>query len=537
MKPEPSAMTPGPIDSTPSLSVLLITDGATPNQLGSVASGIAETQIVSLAESAEIDRSGRSTIYVANTLTAGLALAASDSEHRSAGDPLLLAIPEELPPPTPEVIEGLTEYDLTAIHPRGNMLLITLEISVHRRGTSAELLSRLLAHDGTALPQPPESNQSDMPPDSETHSTRISGANSQAPTARLLGLLRRNLRYLLAAAVLTLLITTLAALTFNTLGEIALTTFGIMLLLAALGVNYLAFSKSSKAYLLSKRTLKQAKTTASRVSDLSRDIKSASALASTNTLLTQEVVSHLSKAEAAALRGMDLATSIEALKLPVSKSSTKWDLNYASQQVINETQALIQLINKYPTDAPLPPAAGWAMNPTGLLWLTNLIQTTSPNTVVECGSGTSTVWICLALKRNGGGKLVSLEHQETYAARTRQMLADHGLSEYAEVRVCELAEVVTPAGSFRWYDLDPASVGSIDLLMVDGPPSSTGVHARYPALAILSEQLTDGATVAMDDTGRRDEQEVLELWGQSHEQLSAPTEVAAGVSAMTWRSL
>lgn len=536
MKPEPSAMTPGPIDSTPSSSVLLITDGATPNQLGSIASGISVTQIVSLAESAEIDRSGRSAIYVANTLDTGLALAASDTKHRGAGDPLLLAIPEELPPLTPEIVESLAEYNLTAIQPRGNMLLITLESSVHHRGTSAGLLSRLLTQEGTEASQPPPPEQVNTQ-DSAAPSTRFSNTSSQKPAAHLLGLLRRNLRYLLAAVVLTLLTATLATLTFDTLGETIFATFGIMLLLAALGVNYLAFSKASKGYLLSKRTAKQVKTTASRVSDLSHDIKSASALASTNTLLTQEVVSHLSKAEAAALRGVDLANSIEALKLPVSKSSTKWDLNYASQQVINETQALIQLINKYPTDAPLPPAAGWAMNPTGLLWLTNLIQTTSPNTVVECGSGTSSVWICLALKRNGGGKLVSLEHQETYAARTRQMLADHGLSEYAEVRVCELTEVATPAGAFRWYDLEPASVGSIDLLVVDGPPSSTGVHARYPALAILSEQLTDGATVAMDDTGRRDEQEVLEIWGQSHEQLSEPTEVAAGVSAMTWRSL
>ena len=220
--------------------------------------------------------------------------------------------------------------------------------------------------------------------------------------------------------------------------------------------------------------------------------------------------------------------SLEAL----GRKAGTWDITRLHNDLLNDQQAMAQLIARYQPAAPLPPVSGWAMNPTGLLWLADRVERTRPGLVLECGSGTSTVWLAMALSRNGAGRLVSIEHDPDFAERTRQMLERHGLAEWVDLRCCPLVEVTTPRGEFRWYDLEPESVGRLDLLVVDGPPGATGPHARYPAFPVLAGRLAPGATVVLDDTGRREEQEVLDLWVEDDPQLNNLGEVARGVVAL-----
>ena len=124
--------------------------------------------------------------------------------------------------------------------------------------------------------------------------------------------------------------------------------------------------------------------------------------------------------------------------------------------LLNDLQALEQLIARYEPTATLPLVAGWAMSPTGLIWLVDQIERARPSLVVECGSGTSTLWMSLALRRAGTGRLVALEHVEEYAQQTRQLLERHGVADWAEVRHAPLTATNTPRGSFPWYELDAA---------------------------------------------------------------------------------
>jgi hypothetical protein len=58
------------------------------------------------------------------------------------------------------------------------------------------------------------------------------------------------------------------------------------------------------------------------------------------------------------------------------------------------------------------------------------------------------------------------------------------------------------------------------LMVVDGPPGSTGKHARYPALpAVLSHFKNHAIDILLDDYARSDEKEVGSLWEKDFKQI------------------
>jgi predicted O-methyltransferase YrrM len=161
----------------------------------------------------------------------------------------------------------------------------------------------------------------------------------------------------------------------------------------------------------------------------------------------------------------------------------------------------------------VPPLRGWAASPDLVLLLVSHVLEHRPRTVVECGSGASTLWTSYALERVGGGRVLSLEHDPVYADQTRSLLARHGLSAYAEVATAPLTPVTIGEESWRWYDPAAlASVSEVDLLIVDGPPAATGPLARYPAVPLLFDRLAADAVVVLDDAVRKDEREIAARW-------------------------
>jgi predicted O-methyltransferase YrrM len=188
------------------------------------------------------------------------------------------------------------------------------------------------------------------------------------------------------------------------------------------------------------------------------------------------------------------------------------DIGMDRWEQTREFEAVMQLFRNVAPRAPMPPSGGWALNPTGLLQLLFHIDRTRPKTVLELGSGTSTVWLGYAIEGHGG-RLLSLDHDESYAARTRSLLSAHGLDGVAEVRVAPLQPVTIDDQVFRWYDVAAvADLGDIDLLVIDGPPGATGPQARYPALHVLEHRLAATATIILDDAERTDEREVVRRW-------------------------
>ena len=183
-----------------------------------------------------------------------------------------------------------------------------------------------------------------------------------------------------------------------------------------------------------------------------------------------------------------------------------------SRQQMREVEGLHQLYGGFTPRAPMPSSGQWALNPTDLLALLHVIEQRRPAVVVELGSGTSSIWIGYALQRFGG-RLISIDHDPQYAGKTRGMVAAHGLGAVVEVRDAPLRPIEVRGTSFDWYDVAAlADVDGIDLLVVDGPPGSTGPMSRYPAVDMLRHKLSRTAAVFLDDLSRSDEQETLQRW-------------------------
>jgi hypothetical protein len=185
-----------------------------------------------------------------------------------------------------------------------------------------------------------------------------------------------------------------------------------------------------------------------------------------------------------------------------------------------QLQALLALERKLAMSQALPPMRGWAGSPDFLLHVSDEVTRRSPQVVVECSSGVSTVVIARTLQQAGRGHVFSLEHEPRYAEQTRSLLARYGLSDWATVLDAPLETV---AGSSPWYSeaAMPVDMGAIELLVVDGPPAAVAPLARYPALPRLMPRSAAGVVVMMDDADRPDEQEIVRRWQQQWPKLAA----------------
>jgi predicted O-methyltransferase YrrM len=193
------------------------------------------------------------------------------------------------------------------------------------------------------------------------------------------------------------------------------------------------------------------------------------------------------------------------------------------KQTFRQVEAIQNLSAMLPASDVLPATRGWAASPDLILVLVDQVIAQRPSLVVECGSGASTLWLALALRRfEIDGRVVALEHDPVYAGKTRDFLARHGVSDVAEVRDAPLEDLSLAGGSYPWYARRAwKDLTGIDLLFVDGPPAATGARARYPALPSLREALNPASTVVLDDLVVPDMRETLRLWLDAYPEFSS----------------
>ena len=184
------------------------------------------------------------------------------------------------------------------------------------------------------------------------------------------------------------------------------------------------------------------------------------------------------------------------------------------RQTFRQLEALQNLNTLLPANDVLPATRGWAASPDLLVVLVDLVISERPSLVVECGSGASTLWLALAMRRFGvDGRIIALDHDPVFGGKTRDLLARHDVRDLAEVRDAPLESFGLDGETYSWYARGAwEDLTGIDLLFVDGPPATTGHQARYPALPLLSGSLSPAATVVLDDLIVPDMQKVLRLW-------------------------
>jgi predicted O-methyltransferase YrrM len=200
----------------------------------------------------------------------------------------------------------------------------------------------------------------------------------------------------------------------------------------------------------------------------------------------------------------------------VRRIETKIDTEVKKEitQTFRQLEALQNLNAVLPATDVLPATRGWAASPDLLLVLVDLMISERPSLVVECGSGASTLWLALAMRRfQIDGRIIALDHDPVFGGKTRDLLARHDVGELAEVRDAPLESFSLDGDTYSWYARQAwEDLAGIDLLFVDGPPATTGHQARYPALPLLSGSLSRVVTVVLDDLVVPDMQKVLRLW-------------------------
>lgn len=169
---------------------------------------------------------------------------------------------------------------------------------------------------------------------------------------------------------------------------------------------------------------------------------------------------------------------------------------------------------------PLRETRVWAASPDFLRLVYKHVRRQKPGLVVELGSGSSTIVAGYALRQNGSGRLISLEHSGEHANRSRRMVSLHSLEDYSKVLNAPLTDYTLDGRVWEWYnleDFDPEK--PIDFVIVDGPPGHLQELSRYPALPLLSNWLSEEATFIVDDADRGDEKLIVQRWTEENSQL------------------
>jgi predicted O-methyltransferase YrrM len=163
----------------------------------------------------------------------------------------------------------------------------------------------------------------------------------------------------------------------------------------------------------------------------------------------------------------------------------------------------------------------WAAEP-DFLRLVVAELSRDPIGVLELGSGASTVLMAAIRQRRGGPPVVSIDHDPAFARRTSATLGRAGLQDEVELHVVPLRPAVVGGRKLVWYDreeIERVAPGQIDLLVVDGPPSTTRL-ARWPAVELLHPRLGRQSVVLLDDGRRRDETATARRWARAYPELA-----------------
>lgn len=184
----------------------------------------------------------------------------------------------------------------------------------------------------------------------------------------------------------------------------------------------------------------------------------------------------------------------------------------ANVALYRQVQALLALEQEVGLGLDLPPLRAWPASPDFLVVLVRRMKAQRPETIVELGSGASTLVLATMAKKNGSGHVYSVENDSNYAVETRRNIDKCGLGEWATVVDGPLHAQTFGSERHKWYSLDELSVGGIDVLVIDGPQVSDDPMARYPAGPVFFPRLNPGAAVFLDDAARPGEKVIVEGW-------------------------
>ncbi|MCA9563312.1 MAG: class I SAM-dependent methyltransferase [Myxococcales bacterium] len=135
---------------------------------------------------------------------------------------------------------------------------------------------------------------------------------------------------------------------------------------------------------------------------------------------------------------------------------------------------------------------------------------TSTGSILECGSGLTTLLVGLVCKSNGT-TLHTLEHHQAWWAHVKGWVDRLGIEGAVNLHYSPLID----HGEFDWYSVPMGALPPrFSLVLCDGPPETTR-GGRIGLVPLLRQHL-DGALVLLDDVERPRETEIARIWRETH---------------------
>jgi hypothetical protein len=220
----------------------------------------------------------------------------------------------------------------------------------------------------------------------------------------------------------------------------------------------------------------------------------------------------LALAAAAGLLAVLAALQLLSIRLWHMSAESKDASQGAARSVVSELHSMHIILGRFP-ECSLP-TTGYSMTFGNLHALLELLDDLQPQTVVEFGSGLSTVMVSAWMKRRGYGRIHSFDHDSVWAAKTSRHLVRHKLDGYVTLSSVPLVSTSFHGHTVQWYDINETAraIGKIDFVIVDGPPSHDQPMARLPAVFALRPHLAPDCCITLDDALRPEEREVAAIW-------------------------
>lgn len=171
---------------------------------------------------------------------------------------------------------------------------------------------------------------------------------------------------------------------------------------------------------------------------------------------------------------------------------------------------------------PYLPFSRSALSPSHLAFILNDIVINERRSIIEFGSGISTILMGRLLKANKiNASITSIDHNQDWVNILNQLITAEKLEAFVNIVCAPLAPCNLALESNKWYDtniLDEVTVNKqYDMVLVDGPPAwePQKQTARFPAFPYIREKLKQKAIVYLDDTDRMGERRIIEKWEKS----------------------
>lgn len=181
-------------------------------------------------------------------------------------------------------------------------------------------------------------------------------------------------------------------------------------------------------------------------------------------------------------------------------------------QQLTQYMELRRLLNN---DVVMPPLRGYAISPDLVLYLLSLLERFKPQSIIEFGSGFSSV-VFSRYAQSNGAKVVSVDHEPFFSKKSQALVDAWGYADQFNLITADVIEQEADGMNVLFYDRSAVDKHfGFDFVFLDGPPQALGLTVRGGLLPLFRPLLVSGCIIVLDDYYRPGEREFVASWLES----------------------